>query len=171
MYIHILFSWEDWTATKIALSPSVSAILDIVKLFKIKKTYNHNTPLLSDSEGEANVKLYRVEVIKENTTTSQLKVRYIGYSTSFDEWRGKEDIIDLSGSDPEEDVIKFPSGPFQQFCLFQELAFRIKLSLISSRKRKLCVPYSNFIWQGILWFSCYWRCTSVQGWAEFKGSD
>ena len=110
------------------------ASLADLKLPRIKKSNNHSTPRLSDSEGEANGELYRVEVVEENTATSQVKVRYIGYSTSFDEWREKEEIVDLSDSDSEDDVPEFPSVTIQRFCLLQELAVRIKQSLISSRK-------------------------------------
>ena len=93
------------------------ASLADLKLPRIKKSNNHSTPRLSDSEGEANGELYRVEVVEENTATSQVKVRYIGYSTSFDEWREKEEIVDLSDSDSEDDVPEFPSGTIQRFCL------------------------------------------------------
>ena len=112
------------------------ASLADLKLPRIKKSNNRSTPRLSDSEGEANGELYRVEVVEENTATSQVKVRYIGYSTSFDEWREKEEIVDLSDSDSEDGDVptEFPSGTIQRFCLLQELAVRIKQSLISSRK-------------------------------------
>jgi len=35
--------------------------------------------------------------------TSQVKVRYVGYSADYDEWRARADIVDLSDSDPEDD--------------------------------------------------------------------
>ena len=88
------------------------ASLANVKLPRSKRTNNCDMP--RDSKGEANRKLYRLEIVDKNMETSQVKVIYVGYSTDFDEWRAREDI---SNSDSEDDLMEFPSGSIQQFCL------------------------------------------------------
>jgi len=103
------------------------ASLADLKLPRIKKSNIHGTPRPSDSqEGEANGELYRVEVVEEDIASSQVKVRYIGYSANFDEWKEKEEIVDLSDSDSEDDVPESLSGTIQRFSLLQKLAVRIK---------------------------------------------
>lgn len=89
-------------------------------------------------------KFYRLKVIEEDETRGWVKVNYMGYSSQYDEWRPKSDIIDLS--EPKEvensqdgvgeDVsIPFPKRPFN---LFEDLATKIKFQLVSSRKESPC---------------------------------
>lgn len=71
-----------------------------------------------------------------------MKVRYIGYSSDCDEWRSRNDIVQLndgessSSSDESDgaDLSQLPSKSFKPFCLYEELASRIKSLLVSSRK-------------------------------------
>ena len=52
-----------------------------------------------------------------------VRIHYVGYSAAYDEWRPPGDIVNLvSSSDHEE------------FCLYEELAFRVKSSLVSQRR-------------------------------------
>ena len=41
-------------------------------------------------------KLYRLKVLEEDANNSLVKVRYIGYSSTYDEWRLKDEIVQLS---------------------------------------------------------------------------
>ena len=41
---------------------------------------------------------YRLEIIEEDAENSdRVKVRYIGYSSKYDEWRTRNEIVELSG--------------------------------------------------------------------------
>ena len=65
-----------------------------------------------------------------------MKVRYIGYGRKYDEWRKTDDIIDLNedcNSDEETSPL-LGSNQLSKFCLFEELACRIKSSLVSNIK-------------------------------------
>ena len=66
-----------------------------------------------------------------------VKVRYIGYSSDFNEWRRKDDIVELSddesSSESDVDSRQLSLGSLRRFCLFEELG--IKELLISSHKK------------------------------------
>jgi len=94
-------------------------------------------------------KLFRLEIVDENARNETVKVHYIGYSSRFDEWRAKIDVVDLSDdintvpegselADNVEDMSCLDSGPFsavlKPFSLYEELAYKIKCLLLSSRK-------------------------------------
>ena len=82
-----------------------------------------------------------------------VKVSYIGYRDEYNEWRPSDDIVDLSNDVDNGKLVDESSGntnnnfadlgetlvpiPSQQFCLYNELAFKIKLLLISNRKADL----------------------------------
>ena len=81
-------------------------------------------------------KLYRLKVLEEDANNSLVKVRYIGCSSTYDEWRLKDKIVQLSDAESSSEENDCSESPAQSihFCLFQELAFRIKSLLNSSRK-------------------------------------
>ena len=93
-------------------------------------------------------KLYRLQVVEKDAVNELVKVRYIGYDSNYDEWRPASDIIDLTEDDPiQEDSISLGSKsigdrcdlirqmpPINQYSLYEELLFRIKSLLTSSRK-------------------------------------
>ena len=107
--------------------------LSAVKLPRSRKI-SHDTR--TGTEGDSD-ELYRLRVVDEDD--SMVKVRYIGYSSDFDEWRRKDDIVELSDdeslSESDDDSRQLSLGSLQRFCLFEELALRIKELLISSRKK------------------------------------
>jgi len=108
-----------------------------VKLPRKKRNTNRNLSRGSIEGETTNNELYRLEIVDENMETSQVKVRYVGYSADYDERRARADIVDLSDSDPEDDSMEFTSGEsfeIQRFCLLRELAVWIKEALTSNRK-------------------------------------
>ena len=72
-------------------------------------------------------KLYSVTVLERNTTTDMVKVHYDGYGSEDDEWRPAAEIVEVRGRGT------VPT-PVPTFSLYQELAIKIKSSLISTRK-------------------------------------
>ena len=57
------------------------------------------------------------------SNTDTVQIHYIGYSAAYDEWRPRSDIVNLESSRVCEKV-----------CLHEELALRVKSSLVSQRK-------------------------------------
>ena len=109
--------------------------LSSVKLPRSRKI-NHDTRTVTESNSDSNSdELYRLRVVDEDD--AMVKVRYIGYSSDFDEWRRKDDIVELSddesSSKSDGGSRQRSLGSLQRFCLFEELALRIKELLISSR--------------------------------------
>ena len=82
-------------------------------------------------------KLYRVQVIEEDKDKGLVKVRYLGYDSSHDEWRKRDDIVQLDESDDcseEEYSAEIESSIVHPFSLYDELATKIKTLLNSGRK-------------------------------------
>ena len=108
-------------------------------------------------------KLYRLQIVEKDSLNGLVKVRYIGYDNTYDEWRPESDIVDLS----EEDQVQEGGGtvstamptvteanrsdtrsvrgvidnslqseiqPAKHFNLYEELLLRIKSLLCSPRK-------------------------------------
>ena len=76
--------------------------------------------------------IYPIEVVEEDLSTSRVKVHYIGYSKSHDEWKEKDDIISFGDdidSNPQDLVISA-----ERFSLHRDLATKIKAALNSVRK-------------------------------------
>ena len=99
-------------------------------------------------------RLYPLRVVDEDEVRQLVKVRYEGYSTSYDEWRAKDDIVDLHSGDEtghgdgSEDTPEVGSliSPFN---LYRELVVGIKVSLTSGRKKspqiRLRMPFDRLI--------------------------
>ena len=88
-------------------------------------------------------KLYRLRVLEEDEANADhVKVRYIGYGSECDEWRSRKDIVHLndeessSSSDESDgaDLSQLPRKRIKPFCLYEELASRVKSLLVSSKK-------------------------------------
>lgn len=82
--------------------------------------------------------LYRLKIIDSDENSGRVKVRYIGYGEDYDEWRLLEDIIELgndssSGDEGAEVVATEVATRVGKFCLYEELAYRIKSLLYSTR--------------------------------------
>ena len=45
-------------------------------------------------------KLYELEIVEENVLTQRVKFHYIGYGSEDDEWRDKDEIVDLKHNLP-----------------------------------------------------------------------
>ena len=43
--------------------------------------------------------LYRLMILERDDRNQRVKVRYVGYSRKYDEWRKANDIVDLNESD------------------------------------------------------------------------
>ena len=88
--------------------------------------------------------LYPIEVVDEDLT--RFKVHYVGFSSSDDEWRVKEDVVDIS-----EDF-GGPERIIQKFSLYKELAARIKSALNSCRKEspvvRIDMPFDKLEFDG-----------------------
>lgn len=81
--------------------------------------------------------LNRLKILERDDDNNRVKVRYVGYSRKFDEWRKADDIVDLNESDnssDEETSSLLGRKQLSKFCLFEELACQIKLSLVGNRK-------------------------------------
>ena len=88
------------------------------------------------SRGEKN-KLYHLRVLEEDG--ERVKVAYVGYGSQHNEWRPRSDIVVLNEheqgeSSSDESDTDPPLAPMKQFSLYEELAYRIKSLLFSSRK-------------------------------------
>ena len=94
--------------------------------------------------------VFPIEVVDEDSTTSRVKVHYLGYSHSHDEWKPKQDIIDLVDDDPEAD--REPGGLAERFSLHQDLSSKIKAALNSGRKDspvvKIDMPFDQVEFNG-----------------------
>lgn len=110
--------------------PDYAALAD-VKLPRGRKRNNNND---SSITGENNDEFYRLRVIDEDTESSLVKVSYVGYGSDFNEWIARDAIVELSDGDSDDDLGQRPCGIIGRFCLFEELAGRIKDLLNSSRK-------------------------------------
>lgn len=86
----------------------------------------------SKASSSTDTKLYRLRVLEEDEKNGRVKVGYIGFSDEYDEWRRLEDIVTVEEEEEEDNDCLAPSR--LKFCLFEELACRIKLLLFSSRK-------------------------------------
>ena len=88
--------------------------------------------------------LYPIEVVDEDLT--RFKVHYVGFSSSDDEWKVKEDVVDIS-----EDF-GGPERIIQKFSLYKELAARIKSALNSCRKEspvvRIDMPFDKLEFDG-----------------------
>ena len=80
----------------------------------------------------------------EDEVRELVKVHYEGYSTSYDEWRAKDDIVDLHSGDQtgHGDGDTFGENTPEAgsliclFNLYRELVVGIKASLTSGQKEK-----------------------------------
>lgn len=96
--------------------------------------------------------IYPIEVVEEDST--QVKIHYIGYSARYDEWKAKEDIINIGDDDPDPNPEDPGPGSVitARFSLYQELVSRIKAALNSGRKDspvvKIDLPFDRIEFNG-----------------------
>ena len=102
-----------------------------------------------------------VNILETDEENGSVKVSYIGYDDEYNEWRPSDDIVDLSTMANlwmnrqvklGETLVPIPS---QQFCLYNELALKIKSLLISNRKAdpqcKLIMTFDKLCYDGLLY--------------------
>ena len=96
-------------------------------------------------------------MLEEDREGERVKVRYVRYSSEHDEWRAKGDIVVVddpdSSSGEECEDIPVAKRSFRQFCLYDELAYRIKCCLMSDRKRDpvchICIAFDTVYFDGL----------------------
>lgn len=94
-----------------------------------------STKIKADSSESST--LYRLKILERDDENKRVKVRYIGYSRKYDEWRKADDIVEVNESDSrldEETSSLLGWNQLSKFCLFEELACQIKSLLVSNRK-------------------------------------
>ena len=62
---------------------------------KERKDYKQLSDLQLPRLRAAKDKLYELEIVEEDVLTQRVKVHYIGYGSEDDEWRDKDEIVDL----------------------------------------------------------------------------
>ena len=108
--------------------------LDYRRLSDVKVPRNARRSSKSHkTSSSTDTKLYRLRVLEEDEENGCVKVGYIGFSDEYDEWRRLEDIVTVEEEEEEEDNDSLAPSRLK-FCLFEELACRIKSLLFSSRK-------------------------------------
>lgn len=145
--------------------------LSDVKIPKRKRQRVDSKKVETDTRTDTT--LFRVNILETDEENGSVKVSYIGYGDEYDEWRPSDDIVDLiSDADNGEHVDESASPgdgnhdfansgetlvpiPSQQFCLYNELAFKIKSLLISSRKAdpqcKIIMTFDKLCYDGLLY--------------------
>ena len=113
---------------------------------KVSKPSSNRTKKSSKSSD-----IYPIEVVDEDSSSSQVRVHYIGYSSKHDEWKSKEDIISL-GDDPDPNPNTESGILVNRFSLYGELRSRIRTALNSGRKDspmvKIDLPFDRLEYGG-----------------------
>ena len=81
-------------------------------------------------------KLYPIEVVERNG--SRVRIHYVGYDNSADEWREQTDIISLTStnnSSTNNNTITINNTIIQPYSLYNELQIKIKQALVCGRKQ------------------------------------
>lgn len=112
----------------------------------VKNSKKARTPM---KQPKLDKDLFPIEVVDEDST--RYKVHYVGYGTSYDEWKEKGDIVCTCVPEDTEDS-EDPEPMIQRFSLYGELATKIKLALNSSRKGspfiKIDMPFDKLEFDG-----------------------
>ena len=106
-------------------------------------------------------RLYPLRVVEEDEERQLVKVHYEGYSATYDEWRPRDEIIDLqldseTGREDNDAVENCGTDVFPaqilSFNLNHELMVGIKAALTSGRKKspqvRLRMPFDKLIFDG-----------------------
>ena len=95
--------------------------------------------------------LFQVEVIEEDS--SKCRVHYVGYSSAYDEWKEKEEIVSIDDDkDPDDPEPSANDCIIRRFSLYHELGTRIKSALNSNRKGsplvRIDMPFDSIEFDG-----------------------
>ena len=143
--------------------------LSDVKIPKRKRQRVNSKKVETDTRNDTT--LFRVNILETDEESGSVKVSYIGYSDEYNEWRPRDDIVDLTSDADNGKLVDESSGntnhdfadlgetlvpiPSQQFCLYNELAFKIKSLLISNRKAdpqcKIIMTFDKLCYDGLLY--------------------
>ena len=120
--------------------------------------------------------LFPIEVVEEDLT--RYRVHYVGYSSIHDEWKDKDDILDICDSEClEEDPEPPATECVARFSLYHELGTRIKSALNSSRKDspvvRIDIPFDRIEYDGgLIRFAIKKRCIrGIQRYSIAKYQD
>ena len=101
-------------------------------------------------------KLYPIEVVESDG--SKVRIHYIGYDDSADEWRESTELVKLTStrtssvSSTESKCNVQSNQPIQQFSLYNELRIKIKQALVCGRKQSPLVvinmPFDFLLFKG-----------------------
>lgn len=118
---------------------------------KAKKDYREvQVPLPRPERAASNSdKLYPIEVIDEDG--DRVKIHYIGYGDGWDEWRSREDVVDMAKA--KQDTRTRQLETYTPYNPHQELAHAIKAALTPSRKFggpevRIELPFDLLVFQG-----------------------
>lgn len=116
-----------------------------------KEPSESDIPLLKPKKPKSSKSdVFPIEVVDEDAT--RVKVHYLGYSHSHDEWKPKQDIINLDGDDDLVGADEEPGGLVERFSLHQDLSSKIKAALNSGRKDspvvKIDMPFDQVEFNG-----------------------
>lgn len=109
-----------------------------VKVPAVRKQKRGGVNRTEEVDDKPSATLYRLSIVEENHREGLVKVRYVGYGEEYDEWRLESEVVNLSGEEEgsscDSDDVRF-RGPVRSQCsVFEELLYRIKALLTSSRK-------------------------------------
>ena len=94
-------------------------------------------------------KLYPIKIVERDG--SRVKIHYVGYNSSNDEWREQNDIITLSDQAHSTTSCSTVTQ-VQPFSLYQELGIRIKQALTCGRKQspsvKITMGFDYLLFKG-----------------------
>lgn len=125
---------------------------------------------------ESDDTLYPVEIVSAAATggtdpenEGDVRIHYIGYSSAYDEWRPRDDIVNFVSPSVSE-----------KFCLHNELALRVKSSLVSQRRSnpavKIEMSFDRDIYEEGLSAVGYVKCTmrgvkhsSIRSYSDLDG--
>ena len=93
--------------------------------------------------------------VVDNDGQGRVKIHYVGYSSSHDEWRDETEIVSIDPQ-PSEHLMEtdcISNGVmYAPFSLYNELGSRIKSSLISRRKEsptvRIELPFDKVLFEG-----------------------
>lgn len=122
-----LHEYRPLTAEALAVQLTVSATWRMYNTRGKRVNYkqlSEGTPLPRSKRAKKD-ELFPVEIVERDATSGRVKIHYCGYSSEDDEWRDPGDIVDLTTPTP---ILT------NSFSLHQELALKIKRSLVNTRK-------------------------------------
>ena len=89
-------------------------------------------------------------VIIRERNDSQVKVDYVGYSSSYDEWKDVSELETIGAAEAEEQSAA--PTPYQPFSLYKDLRIKIKLAMSCSRKAspsvRVCMSFDILLFNG-----------------------